>query len=101
MLITVGPWRLQVLECHNLYHPDGRKVDGYVDYARGTIWLEAGLGPAAQAPVLWHELVHVLGDLTAVDLDERGLDALAFALVDLIQRNPALAVATAGIHGLG
>ncbi len=59
MHLTVGPYSYEVLKAHQLIHPmSGDKLDGLIDFATGTIWIDDTVPTHRRLDVILHEYWH-------------------------------------------
>lgn len=97
--VQVGPYLYRVVTDADSVRRHERSVGGeYLhgghDYEQGEIAVDGNAAPAVQAVTLTHELLHALSGLVDSRLsaaaEERLIESLAPALVDVLRRNPAL-----------
>jgi hypothetical protein len=97
--VVVGPYVYAVVADRALVDRasiEGKEVElGECDHKRQRILIDPDLGPDATAEVLLHEVLHALTYATDLDRDlgeneEPTVARLAFAMLDLLRRNPQL-----------
>ena len=59
MHLTVGPYSYEVLKAQHLIHPDSlQKVDGLIDFATATIWIDQVVPAHLRLDIILHEYWH-------------------------------------------
>ena len=59
MHLTVGPYSYSVLKTQNLSHPiDNEAIDGLIDFATATIWIDQTVPAHRRLDVILHEYWH-------------------------------------------
>lgn len=91
--IRIGPMDYRVQVVKNLKHR-GKDIDGQVNNYLCLIRLEANLGLPVQVQTLWHEIIHAIGyqgRMNSLEFgDEKLVDPLAYALMQVVRDNPFL-----------
>jgi Zn-dependent peptidase ImmA (M78 family) len=90
--VKIGPIKYQIVEEPGLCNRDHDIIlDGVISYSESKISIEANLLPQAKRHTLWHEVTHaILMQAGIVEHDERLVTALAYGIMDVLQKNPEL-----------
>lgn len=95
MKILIGPFEYEVEEVERLLSDDNLRLYGQIVYmpgdgSGGLIQLEKNMPDDRRFATLWHEVLHGICEVSAVELDERDIVILATQIADVIRRNPIL-----------
>jgi hypothetical protein len=91
--IVVSPHTIRVAYVRNPQDGDGTRVFGLYDAESLSITVDSAMSPTRTAEILLHETLHALNDASRFvdeDAEEAVVEALAPALIRLIQDNPQL-----------
>ncbi len=96
LTVRIGVLDYQIRVVDQLRASDDCKLYGEIDFAAGTIRLDAAMRPAFRAVVLWHEIVHGIIEMSGLAQSEETANAIAHGVLQVLRDNPWLAPLTAG-----
>ena len=88
--IKIGNYTYKLEFVPLIIQSDGGARLGEIDYPKEKITIVESLSTKYRNLVIMHEIVHGLAAYRNIDLEEMGVDALADAILQLIQDNPDL-----------
>jgi hypothetical protein len=91
--IRIGPIDYEIVYVAGLRDGD-LKLDGWFKFPESRILIEEGLSEQARRQILWHEIFHGIfnqfGGLSEDKKEETVIDALAYAVMNVLRDNPEL-----------
>ena len=85
--LRVGPITFDVVECTYPIVHEGVEMWGQTVSSEALINIKASLDPQQQLATLMHELLHIISNQTASEVDEATVERVSNLLLDTIQRN--------------
>lgn len=81
----------QVVETpEDIIDPKGKGWLGRISFGNALIQIRENMTAECKIQVLWHEVIHAIATQRNVKISEEEIDALAFGMVGVLQRNPVL-----------
>jgi hypothetical protein len=89
--VRIGPIDYAIAVTDNLHSAEGTKLCGQASYSTQTLRVDSKLPQPFRRIILWHEIVHVIFEQTGQAQDEGVIDAISYALPQILRDNPWLA----------